>query len=463
MYNAEIDGSILLSDVVSALSMALDLTEGQAMGHSIRSCILGMRIAEELRLPPRERSDLYYALLLKDAGCSSNATHMHQILGSDELKAKAEVKFQDWTGPSLSGLRFLLRNVLPGASWLERCRRMVRVGLDQKRNNAEMIGMRCERGAEIARKIGVNESSALAIRSLDEHWDGGGYPEGRRKEEIPLLARIMNVCQTLEVFGSHFGPRAAVKVLSDRSGSWFDPEIVRVAKSFAQHEETWQRITDANVRETVLQMEPGTAIPATPERIDNICEGFAQVIDAKSPYTFHHSVGVTAAALDIAEGLAMAPGMIVMIRRAALLHDIGKLSVSNSILEKPGALNNAEWQVVKNHPVYSRQILETITGFTELAYVAGSHHERLDGTGYPNGLTEGELTLPARTVAVADVFQALSEKRPYREGLPLETVFEILEKDAPLRLDRECVAALKRKATRKTVEHGAHAKAAGAP
>jgi putative nucleotidyltransferase with HDIG domain len=438
-------GVIRLSDVVSALSMALDLTEGQPMGHSIRSCILDMRIAEKLQLPLQDRHDLYYAALLKDSGCSSNAARLHQIMGSDEIRAKGEVKFEDWTKVSLSGTRYLMRNVLPDAPLWQRAIRMAKVGLELKRNNAELIGARCERGAEIALKIGLSENAAQAIRALDEHWNGNGYSEGRAGKDIPHLAQIMNVSQTLEVFNSRSGPAAAIKVVSQRSGTWFDPEIVHAVRSLSGEEDLWQQLKASNAREFILGMEPGAAIGASPDRIDSLCEAFAQVIDAKSSYTFHHSVGVTEAAVEIAEGLALAPAMITLVRRAALLHDIGKLSVSNAILEKPGKLTDAEWKIMKMHPVYTRTILEKISGFEHLAYVAGAHHERLDGGGYPDGLTANEMTLPARIIAVADVFQALSEKRPYRDSLPLEVVLGIMEKDVPHRMDAECFAILKKR------------------
>lgn len=445
MSTAGPHGAIRLSDVVSALSVALDLTEGQPMGHSIRSCILGMRIAEELQLPLQDCHDLYYALLLKDSGCSSNAARLHQIMGSDEIRAKSEVKFEDWTKVSLSGTRYLMRNVLPGAPLWRRAIRMAKVGLQLKRNNAELIGARCERGAEIARKIGLSENAAQAIRALDEHWNGNGYSEGRKGSEIPHLAQIMNVSQTLEVFSSRSGPAAAIKVVRERSGTWFDPEIVRVARSLGSDQGFWQQVRATNAREFVLQMEPGMAIAATPERIDSLCEAFAQVIDAKSSYTFHHSVGVTEAAVEIAEGMALSPQTITLVRRAALLHDIGKLSVSNAILEKPGKLTEAEWKIMKMHPMYTRIILEKISGFEHLAFIAGAHHERLDGGGYPDGLTASDMPVTARIIAVADVFQALSEKRPYREGLPLEVVLGMMEKDIPHRLDAQCVAVLKKR------------------
>jgi putative nucleotidyltransferase with HDIG domain len=444
MLNLPKPGTLRLSDVVSALSAALDLTEGQPMGHAIRSCIIGMRIAEELQLSPQERSDLYYALLLKDSGCTTNAARMHKILGSDEIKAKREVKFEDWTKPSLSGLRYLLRNVLPGKSFARRLAKSVELGLQQDKNNAEMIGARCERGAEIARQVGMTEATAQAIRSLDEHWNGGGYPEGLQKEEIPLLARIINISQTAEVFASARSPLDALQVVSDRSGTWFDPEIARDFRSLKRDDGFWLNVLSKHAREYAMQMEPGAATPASPARIDSLCQAFAQVIDTKSPYTYNHSVGVAKAAVEIAQGMGLAPNTTTMVRRAALLHDIGKLSVSNAILEKPGKLTEDEWTIMKQHPVYTRVILQNISGFEHLAFVAAAHHERLDGSGYPDGLLAEELPLTARIICVADVYQAITETRPYRAGMSPDEAFGIMDKQSQLHLDSDCVGVLKK-------------------
>jgi putative nucleotidyltransferase with HDIG domain len=454
--------TIRFSDVVSALSAALDLTEGQPMGHAVRSCILGMRIADEMQLGPQERSDLYYALLLKDAGCSTNAARMHKILGSDDIRAKKEVKFEDWTKPSLSGLRYLMRNVLPGKSWAQRLGKAVVVGLQQKKNNAEVIGARCERGAQIARKVGLGEPTAQAIFSLDEHWNGGGYPEHRKGEEISLLARIMNVSQTLEAFASQRSPAEAVAVVSQRSGSWFDPEIARIVRTLEKDEQLWEKARSEDARQYVLEMEPGAAIPATSQHIDNLCDAFAEIIDTKSPYTYNHSLGVAQASIEIANGLGLAAQTVTMVRRAALLHDIGKLSVSNAILEKPGKLTDTEWEVMKMHPVYTRAIVRTISGFEHLAFIAAAHHERLDGKGYPDGLTASHLPLTARILCVADVYQALTEKRPYRESMPAQAVFALMDKDAPSRLDPACLEVLKQNSFKDVQQAAAKAQAAGA-
>lgn len=219
-----------VSEVIAALSHALDLVEGQSMGHALRTCMLGMRLAEVIGLAPDDRGDLYYALLLKDAGCSTNAAMMHNIFGGDELKAKREVKTTDWTKMSFAGLRYLLRNAAPDGSLTERARRIVSLGLNRKKQSQELIGTRCQRGGKIALKMGFSSGTADAIRNLDEHWNGEGFPVGTRGQAIPLLGRILCLCQTLENYANTEGVEGAFRMLEKRSGKWFDPELVQAAR-----------------------------------------------------------------------------------------------------------------------------------------------------------------------------------------------------------------------------------------
>jgi putative nucleotidyltransferase with HDIG domain len=182
---------------------------------------------------------------------------------------------------------------------------------------------------------------------------------------------------------------------------------------------------------------------ASEPSIDTICQAFAEVIDAKSPFTCRHSTGVAEVAVSIATQLGMGKTQVASLRRMALLHDIGKLSVPNSILEKPAKLDDREWNVVKKHPYYTLQILRRAPGFAELSDVAATHHERLDGRGYWRNWDAVMLNTLSRILAVANVFEALSARRPFRDALPMETVFTMMEKDSPRALDPECVEALK--------------------
>jgi putative nucleotidyltransferase with HDIG domain len=433
-----------LSDLISALSYALDLTEGQPMGHAVKCCLLAMRLADILQLSVQQKSDLYYATLLKDAGCSSNAARMYEILGGDERKAKQEVKSTDWTRVTFDGLEYLLRNVMPGRSRLERIFAIASVATNRDAQTRELIGIRCDRGAQIARKIGFSESMTAAIYSLDEHWNGKGFPEGLEGARIPLLSRIMNLCQTLEVFVTLNGVSDAFQVLRDRSETWFDPELVQAATQLEKDSELWKLIEQDRVRDEVIDLEPTGGLLYVDEiKLDSVCEAFAGVIDVKSPYTHTHSRGVTSVSVAICQRLGLPEEQVTLVRRAALLHDIGKLSVPNNILDKPGKLTASEWETVRLHPYYTQRILERIRGFQHLAFVASSHHEKLDGSGYFRNLNAAQLPLTARAIAVADIYDALSSKRPYRSALAKSEVFRIMSVDVPRALDPDCFAALK--------------------
>ena len=433
---------IRVSEVISSLSFALDLTEGQPLGHSIRSCVFGMHIAKEIGLPLEAQGDLYYALLMKDAGCSTNASRMFQILGTDDIQAKRDVKTTDWTRVGWESLQYALSHVRTGAPFLDRVRALFDLALHHKQNSQQMVQIRCERGAAIARRIGLSPATASAIHSLDELWNGAGHPNGLRGKEIPLLARILSLAQTVDVFYSAYDAAAAVKVAEERSGRWFDPDLVKAFCSLSKNESLWTDVEDARTK--VLDLEPRHDVLASDEAtLDNICLAFADVIDAKSPFTYRHSTGVAGAAVAIARTLSMSEPEVTLIRRSALLHDIGKLSVSNAILDKPDKLTEAEWEVVRKHPAYSYEILRRIPSFHELSEIAASHHEKLDGTGYFRGMTADRLSLPARILVVSDIYDALAAKRPYRDALPLESVLEIMQRDSPRALDSDCFEALK--------------------
>ncbi len=436
-------GESRLGIIVSALSHALDLSTGQPVGHSVRACLLGMRMAEEIGLSDETRTDLFYALLLKDCGCSANASTLFHALGSDELKAKHDVKITDLTNFGRETLEYVLTHVGRGKSFLERCRLLVRLALRQKRHSWEVTKIRCERGATMARLMGLGSATAAGILALDEHWDGRGLPDGLRGDKIPLFSRIMLLAQTIEVFRAAGGGRSWLDVVRKRKGTWFEPDLVKACESLEKRGALWRGAEGNAAFETVLTMEPR---PRRLERglrgFDAICLAFSQIVDAKSPFTFNHSLGVANAAVAIGQTLGMPAERTIFLRQAALLHDLGKLSVSNSILEKPGKLDATEWAAMRRHPFYTWKILNAIPGFGEMSNVAASHHEKLDGSGYFRGLTGEKLPREARILVVADIYDALTAKRPYRDSLPRERVFDILKKDAPHAIDAECVAAL---------------------
>ncbi len=434
------DDHVRLSEVISALSYALDLTEGQPEGHSVRTCLIGMRIGRELGLDAGSRSSLFYALLLKDAGCSSNSAATCELFGADDHVVKQTWKTVDWSS-RLQSIGHVVRNVRPGESLLARARQVV--GFTRRETpGTELVRTRCERGADIARMLEMTDDTAAAIRALDEHWDGRGVPAGMRGDEIPLLARIACLAQTVEIFHSTHGVETAFSVAADRAGRWFDPELVRALQGLRADGGFWAALA-GDCRAQAAALEPGDRVlVADGDRLDRIAHAFARVIDAKSPYTYRHSEGVAAYAGAVGQVLGFDAEALRDLRRAALLHDVGKLGVSNRILDKPGKLTEEEFAVVRRHPEYSYRILARVAPFRPLAETAASHHERMDGRGYHRGIDAGTLPLAARVLAVADVCDALSAERPYRAALPRERVLEIMRRDAGPALCPQSFAAL---------------------
>ena len=434
--------SVKLSTVLSAMSYALDLTEGQPQGHAARSCLIGMRLAEALHLSADERSDLFYALLMKDAGCSSNAARVSQLFGGDDQRAKQGLWKRDWRSWREKAA-YAWEYVEPGGSVMQRVRRFATLAVEGPGSSREMFAIRCDRGADIARELGVSEPTAIAIRTMDEHWDGGGYPEGLRGDQIPLYARIIGLAQVAEIYWALGGPAAALEVARDRRGRWFDPELVKALRLLGAGDRLWADLTTPDLPTAIAAAEPTErVIPADEPRLDRIAHAFALVVDAKSSFTYQHSDRVASVAVGIAEEMGLPADQQVRIRRAGLLHDIGKLSVPNRILDKPGKLEPDEWEVVKRHPFFSYEILARVPVFSHFAYDASCHHERIDGAGYYRGVDGDALSRHARILAAADIFDALSAARPYREALPLDRVMSIIAEGRGTQLCPETVDAL---------------------
>ncbi len=438
------EGAVSLSEVLSALTFALDLTDGAVPGHSLRTCLLGMRLAEVLGVASADLNSLYYALLLKDIGCSDSATRLSQIMSDD---GGGPWSLTGWAGDLGSNpvlLERIWREVLPNVPLPGRIGRLL-VASAEADDPRLALERQSSRMTATLRLLGMSELTITAVCRIEERWNGSGLPSGLRGEAIPLLARICSVAQTLDAFAAEHGSETALKMVRSRRSTWFDPEIVRAAQHLHTSGKLWKQCQTSDVEETraeVLRQDPGLSNPLNSERVDLICEAFGNVVDAKSPFTFHHSVGVTEVAVELAHELDLPPERVSLVRRAAFLHDIGKLAVPNRVLDKRGRLTAQEWAVVTRHPALSGSILRRVSAFRELAVLAAEHHERLDGSGYPNGLYAEEISLESRLIAIADCYAAMAENRPYRPGLQADHILQILAEDVPHKLDKTCFDAL---------------------
>lgn len=436
--------TLKLSELISSLSYALDITEGQPEGHCIRSCWIGMHIGAAIGLNEQQLWELYYAILLKDLGCSSNASRICELYLTDDRQFKQDFKLVGASLPQMLGFVFSNTGTHAGG-WPQRLKSILNVLRHGKEMADELINTRCHRGADIARQLRFNEPVARGIQSLDEHWDGSGRPLGLQGEAIPLNARIALLSQVLDVFHITHGRQAALAEVAARAGGWFDPALVRVVHGLRDNEAFWRQLEADDIDTAVLALEPARCmVPLDEDYLDEIAEGFGQVVDSKSPFTAGHSQRVGHYAERIAAELGMDAVRRRWLKRGALLHDVGKLGVSNTILDKPGRLDGDEWAAVQRHAGYTEDILRRIAQFAELAQVAGAHHEKLDGSGYPRGLRAEQIVLETRIITAADIFDAINAERPYHPATPVDKTLDIMRQHLHSAIDAECFAALER-------------------
>ncbi len=434
--------NLKLAELMSALSYALDITEGQPEGHCVRCCWIGMNIGQKIGLVSEQLWQLYYVLLLKDLGCSSNASRICELYLTDDLSFKKDFKLVDGSLPQV--LRFVMHHTGSTAGIISRFKAISEIFANGEKFAQELIQTRCTRGADIARRLRFEEPIAQGIHSLDEHFNGKGRPEGLVGSAIPIYSRIALLSQVIDVMHSSGGKSAVIEEINSRKGSWFDPELTDAFNSIAKESSFWQELNSKNIDATILSLEPGEFTkPLDEDFLDDIAEAFGQVVDAKSPYTAGHSTRVGLYTMLLAEELGINSERRRWLKRGALLHDVGKLGVSNSVLDKPGKLTDEEYESVKMHAVYTGEILERIKPFRELAQVSSAHHERLDGKGYPLGLKSENIALETRIITTADIFDAITAERPYRGAMSVDKTLSIMSNSIDTAIDPKCFNSLK--------------------
>ena len=431
-----------LSEILSAFSYALDLTEGQPAGHSIRAAWIGTCLADAIGISGDQLSDISYAVLLKDLGCSVNAARVSELFVGNDRKLKHEFKL---IGPEAEDFgNFIATNVGLQAAEEKRAKAIDELSANAPEIMAGIMEARCTRGADIARQLRFSEEVATAISHLDEHWDGSGLPTGISGDRIHIGGRIALLAQIVDVFAKAFGPEIAIREVYNRSGSWLDPELVHAFLSLAAKDGFWNRWGSEDLPFEFMAMKTVIKpIVIDEDFLDDIAIAFGQVIDAKSPFTSGHSDRVGRYSDMIAKHLGIADAERRSLRRAAILHDVGKLGVSSAILEKPGKLDDEEWEQMRMHSAHTFDILSRIEPMRDMAVIAGAHHERLDGKGYPLGIDQASIEMQTRIITVSDIYDALTADRPYRAAMPVEKALSIIESDIGKVVDPVCFKALK--------------------
>ena len=376
---------VRLAELLAALSLATDLGMGQPSGHAVQTCLLSVRLARDLQLPDDQVSDVFYVALLRYVGCTADASEVARLAGDEIGLAQA-------VGPYVMGdaTDRVSHTAVP----------------NPEQAMATAMAIHCEAAGMLGSRLALGERVTAALGHGFERWDGKGHPSGLASDEVPLPIRISVLARDVLLWQRLGGSAAARDIVSRRRGRAYDPQVVDAYLRSADN------IADI-AWEDFLATEPCPRRIAADE-LDRLLEVFADFADLKIPYALGHSRRVSELAAGAGQVLGMDADQISALRRSGLLHDLGRCGVSSSIWEKPGPLSQDDWERVRLHPYFTERILRRCSPLANLASIAGSHHERLNGTGYHRGLGAAGLNESARVMAAADAYASLREPRPHR-------------------------------------------------
>ncbi|HET9441898.1 MAG TPA: HD domain-containing phosphohydrolase [Acidimicrobiales bacterium] len=386
---------------------------------------------------------MLYTSLLAWVGCHVDAYEQAKWFGDDQA-VKREIRGVD-LGKPVESAAFLARHIGAGKPLGERMRLGAGFLGEGWRATEDMFENHWRAAEALIERLGLGQVVRESVDQTFERWDGKGEPYGARGAEVLLPSRLVNLADVVEVFHAAGGVEAAVTVARARSGTQFDPDLVELFA--AESERIFGELEAVSTWEAVIGAEPVLAADLTHLELDAALEAVADFVDLKSPYTLGHSRGVADLAGEAAAVAALAPAERTTVRRAALVHDLGRLGVSNAVWDKEGGLTPGETERVRLHPYLTGRVLASTPALAPLAEVAVQHHERLDGSGYPRGLAGDALGPPGRILAAADAYHAKTEHRPHRPAQGPEEVARALRGEVRAgRLDGDAVDAVLRAA-----------------
>jgi HD-GYP domain-containing protein (c-di-GMP phosphodiesterase class II) len=398
-----------------------------------------------------ERSVVYYVGLLAWVGCCADSFEQARWFG-DDIAARADYYPTDLVG--LGKARFVMRHVGAGEPPARRARTALEFLVAGRRAIETMRGTHCVIAADLAGRLGLGQAVRDALQEVFERWDGRGDPGRLAGEAISLPVRLVQLADVVEVFHREGGIEAAIAVARERSGAQFDPGVADCFCEAAS--ELLAPLSATTSWDTVIEAQPGLRQNLSDDELDAALEAVADFADLKSPYTMSHSRGVADLAAEAARTWGLAGDQVRTLRRAGLVHDLGRLGVSNAIWDKEGQLTALEMERVRLHPYFTERMLSASPVLAPLGALAAQHHERLDGSGYPRALKASALSPSARILAAADTYRAMLEPRPHRDAHTASAGADELRAEAQAgRLDGEAVDAVLRAAGHETTVRSA--------
>jgi HD-GYP domain-containing protein (c-di-GMP phosphodiesterase class II) len=426
-------------EVVAALSLATDLGMGLPLEHGLHSALFAMRLGRRLGIDAQTASQTYYGCLLFYIGCTADAEVPARLFEEGALAEHFTPVMFGSPGQTMAGvMRALAGSDGPAA---------VRAARAAVRLPGAMIAYRGHRAAicEVARmltdRLGLPSPVSALFADMTERWDGKGEPGRRRGDAVPLALRIVHVARDAALQCLLGGPDHAARLLRERAGHAFDPEIAALAADDSH--DILPGASATSVWAEALAAEPGPPRHLTGEQIERALAGMGEFTDLLSPYLVGHSAGVAELAAAAALRCRLPDAEVTTVRRAGLVHDIGRVAIPAHIWQKPGRLTPDEWERVRLHAYYTDRVLHRSRFLAALAPIAVSHHERLDGGGYHRGLTGAALPATARILAAADAYQAMNQARAHRPALARGPAADALGEQVRCgRLDADAVGAV---------------------
>lgn len=431
-----------LAEVLQAFSFAADMAFGLPFEDGMRACYLAMRVAETLALPVETRATVYYAALLKDTGCTCQTTQLADAWKTDEIAARRDYFTAETRG--LRGIAGWLRTYpAAGQAPHVRLKTIAAVVATSKPLVEEALTAATVVCARMCERLGLPAAVAEAARNFFEQWDGKGVPGERRGADIPIAARVLLPAFTVPTLLPTFSRSEIAQFIRSERAKWFDPDVADACQELLAGEAFWEELRGPEITARVLAMAPrAPGYEARPGLMDDVALAFADFIDLKSPHMAAHSRRVARIAEGLAKAAGCGPADRALVRRAALMHDLGLVAVPSFALNKPERQRTAaEREQLRLHPYYGERILEWVPALAPVQPIVGAHHEHVDGSGYFRGLRGNAIPLPARICAVADRLDDLVHDSPGEPALPLPRALEVLQSEAGTGLDADLVAA----------------------
>lgn len=428
-----------LADLVTGLSRLADLGFGLPPGASLRASALAAVLSRSLDLAEDDVRAALYVGLLRHVGCVGYAHETARMFGDEFILNVAAER------SNLADPRDVAATLVPaltrGRPPVDRVLLTLTSLARGRRFGKSYDTASCEVGRDAARRLRLPDEVQHGVYHSSEWWNGGGAPDGVAGGDIPLAARVAAVSSVAVLFDSVDGVGLAVDAVRRRSGGILDPQIT---DHFARRAEALLgEVNATDPAELVLAAEPHPVATVPGPRLVEVAAVFGDIADVKTPHMYGHARGVAALARDAGQRLRLGSSEVADLEVAGLLHDVGRVAISNTVWEKPDRLNGHEWEQVRLHAYHSERILAGSQQLAPLARLVGMHHERCDGSGYHRSCTSTDLSVRARVLAAADAYQAMTQKRAHRPALrPEHAEQQLRECAAKGRLDADAVAAV---------------------